>query len=279
MKALILAASLFFGAAAANAACPDTSLMQNAARGWIAGQRLPDPLVWNMADARCGYDHFRAALQSQLGAPVGVKVAMTSAALQRRFGIDQPVAGALFGPMLVADGSRLSLKGSRNPVYEVDLVVTVGSRAIMQARTRAEVAAALQDVRPFIEIPDIALARDVTATGPLLAVYGVMPWRGVLGRGIPIAALSDPVGDLARMTVALKVDGRPVVTARGKALLGHPLDVVLWLVEQGNYDLKPGSIISLGSFGTFGPAVPGHRLEAEYNLAGRPMKASVTLVP
>lgn len=279
MKALILAATLFCGAGAAQAACPDTSLMQNAARGWIAGQRLPDPLVWTMADARCGYDSFRAVLQSQLGPPIGVKVGMTSARIQRQFGIDEPIAGALFAPMLVADGSRLSLKGSRSPVYEADLVVTVGSGAIMQARTREQVVAALRDVRPFIEIPDIALSRGVAPNGPLLAAYGLTPWRGVLGKGVPIAELANPVQDLAAMRVALKLDGRAIVSARGEALLGHPLDVVLWLTQQGGYELKPGSIISLGSFGTFGPALPGHRLEAEYNLAGQPMKVSVTLVP
>lgn len=279
MKALILGAALACCVSAAGAACPDISLMQNAARGWIAGQRLPDPLVRNMQDARCAYDSFRAVLQAELGPPVGVKVGFTSPEVQRRFGVREPVAGALFEPMLVADGSRLSLKGSREPYYEADLVVTVGSAAIMQARTRQEVVAALKDVRPFIELPDIALPRGVPPTGPLMAAYGVTPWRGVLGKPVPIGDLADPERALAAMTVALRVDGQTISQSRGEALLGHPLDVVLWLVAQGNYQLQPGSIVSLGSFGTFGPAMPGRRIEVEYNLAGRTMKAAVTLVP
>lgn len=279
MKALILATALLGCAAEAQAACPDTSLMRNAARGWIVGQWLPDPLVRNIGDARCGYESFRAVLQSELGPPVGVKVGLTSAEMQRRFGSDQPITGALFAPMLVADGSRLSLKGSRNPQFKADLVVTVGSSTIMQARTREEVAANLRDVRPFIELPDFALSGTEPPTAPLLAVYGAVPWRGVLGKGIPLSELADPVGDLAAMTVALKVDGRTAVTARGDALMGNPLDVVLWLLDQGGYDLKPGSIIALGSFGEIVPAAPGQRLEAEYNLAGRPMRVGVTLVP
>lgn len=279
MKALILCAALVCLAAAADAACPDTSLMHNAARGWIAGQRVPDPLVRNMEDANCAYASFRAILEAELGPPVGVKVAFTSAGVQQAYGISEPMAGALFAPMLVGDGSRISLKGSRNPLYEADLVVTVGNPAIMRARTREDVAANLRDVRPFIELPDIALPRGVQPTGPLLASYGAMPWRGVLGQGIAISELADPVADLAGLTSVLRVDGQVVHTARGDSLLDHPLDVVLWLVTRGNYDLKAGSIISLGSLGTFGPAQPGRRIEADYTVGGRVMKVGATLVP
>ncbi|ARC36277.2 hydratase [Paracoccus yeei] len=279
MKPLIFVIFIAIAGHAAQAACPDQSLMRNAARGWIAGQRLPDPVVATMADARCAYAPFRDVLAAELGPPVGVKVGFTSAAVQSRYGISEPIAGALFAPMLVGDGSRLSLRGARSPLYEADLVVTVGDAAIMRARTRAEAAAALRDVRPFIELPDIALRQGVVPTAPLMAAYGVTPWRGVLGQGVALADLADPVGDLARMTVALKVDGRTVTTAQGSALLGHPLDVVLWLVQRGGQDLTPGMIISLGSFGTLGPALPGQRIEAEYDIAGHPMRASVTLVP
>ena len=271
MKLLILCACLGLACEPAGAACPDVSLMQNAARGWLAGQRLPDPLVWNMRDARCAYDSFRSVLQAQMGPPVGVKIGLT--------GADQPVAGALFAPMLLPDGSRLSLKGSRNPVYQADLVVTVGSRAIMQARTREDLVKALRDVRPFIELPDLALPRDQQPTAPLIAAYGGLPWRGVLGRPVPISDLLDPVADLAAMQMVLKVDGRGAVTERADALAGHPLDALLWLVREGGYELSEGAVVSLGSFATVGPARAGQRIEAEYLLGGWPMRVAVTLTP
>lgn len=279
MKALILFTCLGLAGQQAGAACPDVSLMQNAARGWLAGQRLPDPLVWNMRDARCAYDSFRGVLQVQMGAPVGVKIGLTNPDVQRHFGTDQPVTGALFAPMLLPDGSRLSLKGSRNPIYQADLVVTVGSRAIMQARTREDLVKALRDVRPFIEFPDLAWPRNQEPTAALIAAYGGLPWRGVLGVPVPIADLADPVADLAAMQVTLKVDGKAPVSERADALSGHPLDALLWLVRQGGYELSEGSVVSLGSFATSGPARPGQRIEAEYLLAGRPMRAAVTLTP
>ncbi|WP_231564743.1 2-keto-4-pentenoate hydratase [Paracoccus halophilus] len=265
-------------AGAATAACPDASLMRNAARGWIAGQRLPDPLVKTVPDGECAYALFRSVLEAELGAPVGVKVGFTSRPAQEKFGIDAPVAGALFAPMLLPDGARVSMKGSRNPFYEADLIVTVGDSAIMRATSREEVAAALSDLRPFIELPDLALQQGVVPTGPLMAAYGVTPWRGVLGSGIRIADLEDPVADLAALTVELRADGASVDSGTGKMLLGHPLDVVLWLVEKGGYDLKPGSVISLGSLSALHPAA-GQRIEARYRVGGRSMQVGAMLVP
>ncbi|HWL55361.1 MAG TPA: fumarylacetoacetate hydrolase family protein [Paracoccus sp. (in: a-proteobacteria)] len=279
MKAVLGAVALCCSLTAAEAACPDVSLMQNAARGWIAGQRLPDPLVRNMDDARCAYTSFRAVLEAELGAPVGVKVAFTSRDVQKRFDIEEPVAGLLFSSMLLADGARVSLKGSRSPLYEADLVVVVRDSSIMRARTREEAAAALSEIRPFIEFPDIALSRGSVPTGPLMAAYGVTPWRGVMGKGIALADLEDPVEALEEMNVSLRLNGDTIAVARGELLLGHPLDVVLWLVEQGGYELKPGSIISLGSFASFDAPAPGQRIEVEYNLAGQTMQARATIIP
>ena len=279
MKWSVLGAFLLPLAGAAHGACPDGSLMQNAARGWIAGQRLPDPQVRSLEDGLCAYTTFRSVLEAELGAPVGVKVGFTSKPAQEKFGIDSPVAGALFAPMLLPDGARVSMAGSRTPFYEADLIVTVGDGAIMQAKTREEAAAALRDVRPFVELPDVALQKGVTPTGPLMAAYGVTPWRGVLGRGIAIADLKDPVSDLAELTVNLRADGETVDTAKADMLLEHPLDVVLWLVEHGGYDLKPGSVISLGSLGQLHPARAGQRISASYRLGGRSMHVDLSLVP
>ena len=279
MKSLILGAIMLPFAGVAVAACPDVSLMQNAARGWIAGQRLPDPLVRTVEDGACAYAAFRGILEAELGPPVGVKVGLVSRLAQERFGVSQPLAGALFAPMLLPDGSRLSLKGSRVPYFEADLVVTVGSSAIMQATTRAEVAAALRDVRPFIEFPDVALREGVGATALLMAAYGLTPWRGVLGRGIAISELADPVAELGAIAATLRLDGKPIDSATGDVLMGHPLDVVLWLVQRGGYELKPGSVISLGTLGKLYPAYVGHRVEAEYRIGNRAMKVGATLVP
>lgn len=268
-------AALIAGPALAE--CPPAEAMYAAADAWIAGERLPDPGVASMEDGACAYQHFREGLEDPLGAPVGVKVGFTSKPVQEAFGVPGPVAGALFGDMILSNGAQVSLTGSRTPFYEADLIVTVADPAIAEATTREEVAAALDEVRPFVELPDLALAEGVKPSGPIMAAYGVLPWRGVVGDGIRIADLADPVGDLGALTVELKADGTAVGTGTGDMLLGHPLDVVLWLVEQGSYDMPAGTMISLGSLGKLIPATPGLTIEADYTVGGQEMAVAFDL--
>ena len=273
----LIAAALVLAAGPALADCPPPAHMQEAARAWLAGERLPDPGAATVEDAACAYDAYRQVLQAEMGPPVGWKVGFTSKPAQERFGVTAPVAGALFAPMILKDGSEVSLAGSRSPFYEADLVVTVADAAINEATTREQVAASLSDVRPFIELPDMALAEGVKPTGPIMAAYGVIPWRGVIGQGVAMADLPDPVADLAALTVDLKANGASVAQGTGDMLLGHPLDVVLWLVGQGSYDLPAGAMISLGSLSPLTEAAPGTEVSADYVIGGKPMHVATRL--
>lgn len=273
----LIAAALVLAAGPALADCPPPAQMQEAARAWLAGERLPDPGAATVEDAACAYDAYRQVLQAEMGSPVGWKVGFTSKPAQERFGVTAPVAGALFAPMILMDGSEVSLAGSRSPFYEADLVVTVADAAINEATTREQVAASLSDVRPFIELPDMALAEGVKPTGPIMAAYGVIPWRGVIGQGVAMADLPDPVADLAALTVSLKAGGAEPVTGTGEMLLGHPLDVVLWLIGHGGARLEPGQMISLGSLSPLVEAKPGLTVTADYRIGGRPMTVSARL--
>ena len=213
-----------------------------------------------------------------MGPPIGWKVGFTSKPAQERFGVTAPVAGALFAPMILQDGAEVSLTGSRSPFYEADLVVTVADAAINEATSREQVAAALSDVRPFIELPDMALAEGVKPTGPIMASYGVIPWRGVIGQGVAMTDLADPVADLAALTVEMKADGAEPVQGTGEMLLGHPLDVVLWLIGHGGVRLEPGQVISLGSLSPLVEATPGVTVTADYQVGGKPMTVMARLV-
>ncbi|WBU56613.1 hydratase [Paracoccus sediminicola] len=272
-------AILAVSAGPALAECPAPETIYAAAEGWLAGERLPDPGVENMEDAACAYTHWRERLEDEYGRPVGVKVGFTSAPAQERFGVDGPVAGALFRPMLLENGAEISLNGSRTPFFEADLVVTVADpEALAAATTREEAAAALGAVQAFIELPDMALAEGVQPNGAIMASYGVIPWRGVLGESLPLAELADPVDELGALTATLSANGEEMDRASGEALLGHPLDVVLWLAGQGNYDLSEGSVISLGSLGALHPAEPGLEIRADYQIGDKALSVTAVTV-
>ena len=67
MKWLVLGAFLLPFAGAADAACPDGSLMHNAARGWIAGQRLIQQPVALLAGGGLGRRQDRLQFGLQFG--------------------------------------------------------------------------------------------------------------------------------------------------------------------------------------------------------------------
>ena len=81
---------------------------------------------------------------------------------------------------------------------------------------------------------------------------------------------------------AVTVDetGQEIERAEGRAILGHPLNVVLWLVEhvnaQGQF-LRVGDVLSLGTMGTFRPVEAGRTISVRYTgLPGGDSEAVVT---
>lgn len=278
MKVLILCVVLVCLVVVVDVVCFDIFLMYNVVCGWIVGQCVFDLLVCNMEDVNCVYVSFCVIFEVELGLLVGVKVVFILVGVQQVYGIFELMVGVLFVLMLVGDGSRISLKGSCNLLYEVDLVVMVGNFVIMCVCMCEDVVVNLCDVCFFIELFDIVLLCGVQLIGLLLVSYGVMLWCGVLGQGIVIFEFVDFVVDLVGLILVLWVDGQVVYIVCGDSLLDYLLDVVLWLVMCGNYDLKVGLIILLGLLGIFGFVQFGWWIEVEYIVGGWVMKVGVMLV-
>ena len=61
--------------------------------------------------------------------------------------------------------------------------------------------------------------------------------------------------------------GNEILRAKSSAMMGHPLNVVLWLIDRINSQgqrIKPGDFLSLGAMGTFWPTEPGTTIKALY---------------
>lgn len=268
-------------AAAPASACPDPAAMRGAAEDWLALRPMTAlPAGLTTADAYCGQAAFVARLAESLGPPVGYKVGFTSAPAQQRFGLDGPVAGVLFAPMLLGDGFRLSLAMARQPMYEADLVVTVTDAAVNDATTPLEAVRSLGRVMPFIEVPDMALGAGQRPNAATFVAYDVLPRFGVVGTGVAVEATSAFVDALGRLAVTV-VDGSGATVSEGggAALLGHPLQPLLWLtrhLKARGGGLRPGDVVSLGSIGAPLQAKPGDRITVRYaGLGAEPMTVSV----
>ncbi len=211
---------------------------------------------------------FVAYLAKQLGEPVGYKAGLTNPAAQKAFGITQPVRGTLLRKMLLKNGATLEKNPGIRMFAEGDLIVRVGSDKINEAKTKEDALKFLDAVVPFLELPDIPFAANVKITGPALVAINVGARFGVMGDPIPLTTPAGWSDRLTNFTVQL-YDEKGAVFSEGKgaALLGDPLNVVLWirdsLAAEGKR-LKKGDLLSLGSITKMMPAKPGTTVKAKF---------------
>jgi len=241
------------------------------------------PEGFSEADASCSRAKLHKLLAAKHGAVIGYKAGLTNPAVQKRFNYDKPVWGVLYQGMVLDTGATVDAAFGARPLFEADLLVRVKSEAINRAKTPAEVIAAIDQIIPFIELPDLTVQAPPKLNGPAIAAINVGARLGV--KGLPIlvpqtdfaqAFLLDALRD---MTVRLN-DGQGAEIARGKGadILGHPLNAVVWLAEalgKEGLAMKPGELISLGSFSPLTPTKPGLTVQASYD--GLPGAQPVTV--
>ena len=235
---------------------------------WLGKTPAPAPAVGSVDEALDFQAAFVKALEPIAGAPVGYKVGLTSKAVQERFGVDHPLRGVLLERMLLENCSVVPARFAAVPIAEADLIVRVKDAGVNQAQTPEEVLEHLDAVIPFIELPDLMLKQGEPLTGATITAINVGARLGVLGRPIPVEATPEFAQALAGMQVYVAVDNTLAMKVPGKAILGHPLNAVIWLARdlaRRGEALKPGDLVSLGSLGKPLRPQAGQTLWVSYN--------------
>lgn len=229
-----------------------------------------------MEDALCTQKKVAKAVSAHFGPVIGYKAGLTSKPAQDRFGVTEPVRGVLYRDMMLRDGATVQMPWGARPVFEADLILVVGSGAINGATTAAGAMPYISAVRPFIELPDLTFADGEPITGVTLTAIGVAPKLGVLGPEIPVRNPQKMYNALGLMQVILSAaDGEVLASVPGEAVMGHPVNSLLWLMSKG-ITLKPGDMVSVGSFG---PLFPPHKGKggASVQYVGLPGDPSVSV--
>jgi 2-keto-4-pentenoate hydratase len=260
-----------------SAGCPSDEEVENYLAAWQAARpAMPLAASGTLEDALCSQDKLVQLQVPSLGPPVGYKAGLTSAAAQETFGVSEPVRGVLLEGMLLENGAEVPATFGARPRFEADMILVVGDEAINQATGTEQVLANISQIIPFIELPDLSVADGETLDGTVLTAINVAARQGVMGDPIPAQQTTDFHQALADMTVSLAdQSGEVLMSAPGSAILGHPLNSVLWLLENG-VRVEEGDYLSLGSFGPLLVPQAGQRITLTYEgLPGNPT-ASVT---
>ncbi len=242
------------------------------------------PAITSEADGACSRTKLNALLALQYGRVVGYKAGLTNPAVQKRFGADKPVWGVLYDGMILDDDATVGAAFGARPLFEADMLVRVKSAAINSAKSPMDVLESIDQIIPFIELPDLVVANPATLNGNGISAINVGARLGVAGQPImaPLFraerfAMLDALRD---MTVVMS-DGNGVEISRGKGsdILAHPLNAVVWLASalaaQG-LAMEPGQWISLGSFSPLTPPKPGQKVVVRYEGLPGAVPVSVT---
>lgn len=197
---------------------------------------------------------------------VGAKIGLTSAAVQRQLGVDQPDFGVLLADMAVPDGAEVDSDRLLQPKIEAEIAFVLGADLPHEQVTTVDVIRAVDHLLPAIEIADCRIAdwdisivdtvADNAAAG--LFVLGTRPRR-----------LAEV--DLRTCGMVLEQAGEAVSVGAGAACLGNPLHAVAWLagtLATAGEPLRAGDVVLSGALGPMVPVVAGVAYETRISGLG-----------
>jgi 2-keto-4-pentenoate hydratase len=215
-----------------------------------------------------------AALQARFVSALGLetagwKIGCTSAAARTLLKAKGPFAGRVFRMRCFASGATLRGAGYRTRGIEGEFAFVLGKDLKPRKRpyTRAEVAAAVADLLPAIEIVDSRFT-DIKAVSlpELVADLGI---NGALVVGAPVKGWRRR--DLAAVPVTMRAGGRIVGKGRGADALGHPLDALCWLANNppSAGGLRAGEIVSTGTCTGLYRAAAADKVSCDFGPLGK----------
>ncbi len=192
---------------------------------------------------------------------VGRKIGLTSVAVQKQLGVDQPDFGMLFDDMAFVDGETIPWSRLLQPKVEAEVAVVLERDLDREGLLLTDVIAAIAYALPAIEIVGSRIADwkislvDTIADNASSGVYAI----GTVPRKLDAF---DP--RLCGMVMTRR--GEAVSLGVGAACLGNPLTSALWLarkmVEVGA-PLQAGDVVLTGALGPMVAVAPGDSVRAE----------------
>jgi 2-keto-4-pentenoate hydratase len=189
----------------------------------------------------------------------GHKIGLTSAAMQKQMGIDEPDSGVVLGSMVAPSGSLLRSADFINARIETEIAFRLG-RDLTEPSTLDTVRSAVAEVFLAFEVLDTVFGNwNITLVDSIAdnaACAGV-----ITGRPVPF----DPAWDLAAEQIRVEADGKVVATGEGRDILGAPLKALAWLTRRLpalGTPLCTGDIVLAGSVHASLPLTPDTRFRA-----------------
>jgi 2-keto-4-pentenoate hydratase len=207
------------------------------------------------------------ASQVQGGRAVrGHKVGLTSEAMQRQLGVDQPDFGHLLDGMIFDENETVPTTGLLQPRIEPELAFVLGEDLAGPGVTVESAANAVEYVFPALEVIDSRIA-DWRITIVDTIADNASSAAVVLGSSR--YSLADV--DLQHAKVSLTRNGEVVGTGTTGDVMGNPLHALVWLANTlglRGQSLRAGHVVLPGSCTASVTVDLGDVVSASFDTAG-----------
>ena len=186
---------------------------------------------------------------------IGRKIGLTSKAVQKQLGVDQPDYGMLYADMALADGEEVPMKRLMQPKVEAEVALVIDRDLDQPDLAMTELISAVAYAVPAIEIVGSRIAnwnikiQDTIADNASSGLF-------VLG--------NEPKKldglDLRLCGMVMERRGEQISLGAGAACLGNPLNAAVWLARTMaavEAPLRAGDVIMTGALGPMAAVAAG----------------------
>jgi 2-keto-4-pentenoate hydratase len=193
---------------------------------------------------------------------IGWKVGLTAKVVQKQFGFHEPLVACV----LQSFPSGHALPGDLiKPGFETELCMRL-ARPLAGIVSRQQVLAALECIHPSFEIIE---TRGDAAGQITLALADNGQQHSIIHGP---AVRPTPTMQLDKVSVRVTRNGQAMASGSGDAVLGNPLNSVVWLARkltEFGREIRAGEMVMTGSFVRQFPLSAGNHAEAEFTGIGR----------
>jgi 2-keto-4-pentenoate hydratase len=196
----------------------------------------------------------------------GFKAGLTGGESQKKFGVDSPVAGALFVSGKKAGSPTINRSELRMPMIETEIGFVVDKTIIRPLRSESAFYDNIKAVVPVIELPEMGFEdiRKIKVEDIIASNVGAAQF--IIGDEKELKNLN-----LNGVTVTLSLNGQVINRGKGSDALGDQIEAALWLIDRivnEGWKIEPGHILITGVLGKMVPAKQG-KYVADYRRLGK----------
>ncbi|PLR87795.1 MULTISPECIES: 2-keto-4-pentenoate hydratase [Bacillus] len=193
---------------------------------------------------------------------VGKKIGLTSVAMQKLLGVDEPDYGHLLDSMAVEHQGTISIEQVLQPKVEAEIAFILKKELTGPNVTTLDVLQATDYIVPALEIVDSRIKDWKIKLPDTIADNASSGFYVLGGKPTKIEAV-----DLKLIGMVLTKNGDIVNTGVGAAALGNPATCVAWLANRlADFDipLRAGEVILSGALSAAVEARAGDRFTARF---------------